>query len=183
VVHATGEGPSRAAIVFSRTVPHNLLKARLERLGKKAGWQISALRLRDEPGQDKEVQTSASFLCNGIVDWQKGTLGVKPLVEEFGSEGRFRVVFLVPGMRNFSGPSGYSDDGVEVKFSPREEAYEYDVVVTKTPPPPPGGAVNSHSGKPKSAKAPAPLLVAIVLFAALGVVIGWLRYGRKKRIP
>ncbi len=183
VVYSTGEGPSRVGMTFDRQLEHAELENRIQRLGEKASWHIEKLRLRDEADpEDGRMLTLVSFECDEIVDWEKGSLGLKPLVKEFASETRFQVAFLVPGMENFSGPSGYSENGLQVRLIPGDEVYEYEVTPAQGQPEAADEEPSNSSPEEESGGIGLiVLLIIIASLASLGVVIGWLRCGKKKK--
>jgi hypothetical protein len=185
-VYSTSEGPARVGMVFGRHIPHQELEGRVRKMAEAAGWQIAELRLREESSPGNGAETLASFFCNGIINWDKGILGVEPLVKEFASEGHFRIIFLLPEMENFRGPVGRSEEGLKVEFFLREGAYEYVVTSGQALQEGENSAVNSSADEPAAKKPSLLLLFVIIIIAALtaaGVVIGWLWYGRKKRNP
>jgi|GEM_PF-5728009 len=128
IVWDTGEGPSRVALTFARQVDPKALEQSIADLGAAQGWRISEVKVRDDEfGADRQVQTSATFYCQGIVDRPAGRLGLEPLLAAFGGEGNFRVAFIVPGMTNFTGPAAFRDDRLEVQLFTGEGMYEYEV--------------------------------------------------------
>jgi len=177
VVFSPRQGPARVSITFSRFVDHGELARRVKSLAKKAGWETWRLQLRDEPGPKGEMQTSASFSCEGIVNRRQGKLGLEPLVEEFRGEGNFRVAFLVPGMESFTGPTGYEKNGTEVRFFPGKEVYEYEVIASTLP-----NSAEVEAEVPPAGKGGLAARGAIFAgMVGLAVVVGWLWYGRKRK--
>jgi hypothetical protein len=172
------ESPARVTLTFARPIDHRSLEQSIAGLGRVQGWQIWNIKINDEEfATDKQIQTSASFNCQGIVDRPSGKLGLEPLLEAFGAEGNFRVVFVVPGMANFTGPGAFSNDRLEVQLSGSEGIYEYQVQ------PIPGAKL----GPPlPSARQGALLRIGLVLLilmlsGGLVVVLVWLWYGMKSK--
>mgnify|MGYP000021978685 CR=1 FL=1 len=152
-----------------------------------ADWEIADLQINDvkSPAEDGAgFETSVAFECEGIVDWEKGLLGIQPFIDEFGDLVKFQVAFLLPGLESFSGPAGFVNEKHRVRLFRGEEIYEYEVVNIAE-----ARALNRPIAVvAEAAPQPEPrdlvqtvLVIIIVVLGLAGVVIGWLLYGRMKR--
>jgi hypothetical protein len=178
VVWDTGDGPTRAALTFARQVDHKSLEQSIADLGRAPGWKIWNIKVKDEEfGADKQVQTSATFNGQGLVDRQTGKLGLEPLLAAFGGEVPFRVAFVVPGMTNFSGPAAFRTDRLEISLFTGEGIYEYEAL------PVPGAVLPPTLPTEKQATLHSIGIIFLVLLLAsvLLVVVVWLWYGMKSK--
>lgn len=183
VIYSPEQGPVQGAVAFSRRVPHRELQERISRLGRNRGWRVWGVKFTDEPGPEGNPQTSATFRGEGMVDRANGLLGLEPLIEEFGGEGIVRIAFLVPGLKNFRGPFSFVRDGIAVRFTPGDQTYEYEVIVPPTRVGADGKVEVPSLTRPSAASRAAPFLAIGICLSTAGVLIGWLRYGRKKKTP
>lgn len=182
IVDATRkEGPSQVALSFSRQIDRHELEQSIRRAASDGGWRISALDITNEAvPNDTSLQTTVSFTATGIVDRQRGWLGVEPFIRQFVNEGSIKAVFFAPGLA-FTGPRGYSRNDVEVRLRITDGMYQYDARVAawrqRTP------ADTAHRTRQKTASTSL-WWVGVALFVVaitIGVVAGRALYGRKKQ--
>lgn len=181
LVYAPDDGPAQVSLSFLKQINHIELTNRIIAMAGKVGWQVSQLKLTDQPKPEGGRQTTGKFLCSGIVDRQAGVLGVAPLIDEFASEGSFRAIFMVPEMTNFSGPGDFNQGGIPVKLSADADVFEYIVDIPKAQQ---EEAIQERAAQlaPKESRAGKLVWWIVLGLACIGlgaVVIGWLRYGRK----
>jgi hypothetical protein len=180
VVVALDGKPAQVAMSFSSKMAPEELNRRILDLGKQAGWTIQDIKIGAEETLQKEPRVIANFSCKGIVNRERGLLGIEPLMNEFGREGAFRAIFLVPGAGVISGPQVVRTEFMQARLLVRAGAYEYIVEPAESLTLVKQRAKAAAAAKAAGARKRLLLVILFLTLAAIIVVVVWLRYGRMK---
>lgn len=130
LVLATGPGPDRVAISYSRVVNHSQLTSGVKALGQAAGVTTGEVEIREEPvlRGSPERATSAEFAAPGLVSGHPGPFPVEAIARSLPEWRRMRLVFAVGEKYQFAGPESGEAAGYRIELLPQAPtAYQYDV--------------------------------------------------------
>ncbi len=166
--------PTRVALMYSRMIDEARLRAGIGELGERAGATVGGIEIQKMPLErdSREMGTGAEFLAPGLVRGETGLLPVGAVMRSLPDWERMRIVFMLDEGFPFSGPRDAAADGFVVRLVNMMEAYEYDVERMT-------GKVEAGGEAVPSGGKSAPVLPAVAIGAAPGLVLGWLLADRR----
>lgn len=124
-------------ISFAGKVSHASAKDAITRLGKRGGWNVSALDVADVnmetsrqfwPPSHLGVQTGATAIISGAPLASKGGFFLQPFVEAFRDLKSYKILYWVAPQAGFQGLRSFDSPSVAVDLLQDGGPYRYSVV-------------------------------------------------------
>jgi len=176
MVLARAPVPTQVALMYSRVIDEERVRAGIGELGERIGREVGEIEIQEMRLERDSTQlgTAARFLAPGLIEPETGLLPVGAVIRSLPDWEHMRLVFILDEGFPFSGPRDAAADGFVVRLVSGMEAYEYDVERMT------GRLKAGGEGVPSGGK-PAPVLPAVVIGVAPGLVLGWLLADRRGR--
>ena len=119
------------SIQYTTVVPLNKAQSELDVMRSIGKWDV-----RDAKGETKSSggprprqTTSISFSTKGVVNYTAGSLALEPFIVGLKNYKFIEVDYLIPSAFQFRGLKDFENRYVNIKMSPKTNAYRYRIVV------------------------------------------------------
>ncbi len=168
---------------YSKRVPHDQVRQRVESFTQWTGRTIANLEIGDDSlkrnAKPDELMTVVSFASGGLVNLLEGTIDLNPIVRTFADMNTLHIYVALPRAVEYAGYESFSSPHLEM-WTTAEPTMWRTVIVLKSPnvalteiplkrPPDPQPEV---ANAPKENSRPLGWLIALWILLALGVGAG-----------
>lgn len=115
----------QCAINYTTVVPLKTAQADLDAIAALGKWRVSDARseTKSSGGPNPKPTTSITWRAERVIGYSDGTLPLEPFVTALKRFKLIRVLYILPASFQFRGLRQFSNDYVDILFSPNENCY------------------------------------------------------------